>query len=199
MKRVFGHLGWSALVVASIAVVTLTGSDVDARRNKDGDRGGRRASTANATKPAQPTDKHPDTLAQDDLPKDEAAKEEVEILALGDGSERFWVAFEHDRMSIWADHMPADQLLDLLREYGGPSYSCFEPMTRPVTMSFVRVRMEAVLRKMLVGYNFAYYYEDGVLAHLRVLNFIPGRQYKVADPIVRRIDWTQDVLNSPSN
>lgn len=121
----------------------------------------------------------------------------LEILALGESDERFWVAFDEKRISIWANRMPADKLLQELEAYGGPTFTCFEKLTRPVTLSLVRVRMEDVLRKILDAYNFAYYYEDGRLAHVRVLNYVPGRQYKVADPIVARIDWTAEVLGTP--
>ena len=68
-------------------------------------------------------------------------------------------------------------------------------MTRPVTLSLIDVRMEDVLRRMLESYNFAYYYEDGRFAHVRILSFVPGRGYKVSSAIVSRIDWTRDVLS----
>jgi hypothetical protein len=123
--------------------------------------------------------------------------ESPEILALGEGDERFWVAFEDKYMSIWADHMPADKLLEHLESYGGPTQTSFEPLTRPVTLSLVRVRMEQVLRKMLGGYDTAYIYDEGRLAHVRILNYVPGTMYKVVDPIVSRLDWTEDVLRQP--
>jgi hypothetical protein len=121
---------------------------------------------------------------------------QVEILALGESSETFWVAFDDERISIWANRMPADKLLRELQAYGGPTFTCFEKLTRPVTLSLVWVRMEDVLRKMLDAYNFAYYYENGRLAHVRILNFIQGRRYKVASPVVTRVDWTAEVLGT---
>jgi len=129
-------------------------------------------------------------------PDPKAPERRTEILELGAGGERFWVAFADKRISIWANRMPADKLLEELRAYGGPTFTCFEPLTRPVTLSLVWVRMEDVLRKMFDAYNFAYYYEDGRLAHVRILNHVPGRNYKVADPVVTRLDWTQDVLGA---
>jgi hypothetical protein len=123
---------------------------------------------------------------------------QLEILALGEGSERFWVAFDDMRISIWANRMPADKLLWELKAYGGPTFTCFEKLTRPVTLSLVRGSMKDVLRKVLDAYNFAYYYENGRLAHVRILSYIPGRHYKVADPVVTRIDWTADVLGTSS-
>ncbi len=136
----------------------------------------------------------PSANASPPVARDESAGEAVEILTLGEGADRFWVAFDDDRISVWANRMPADQLLTALHEYGGPTYTCFEPLTRPITLSVIGVRMEDILRKIFDGYNFAYYYEEGRLAHARVLNYIPGRQYKASDPIVPRVDWTRDVL-----
>jgi hypothetical protein len=145
-----------------------------------------------------------DASAVEPTPKDTAppqtertdAAGQLEILALGEGNERFWVAFDDVRMSIWADRMPADKLLQELEAYGGPTFTCFERLTRPVTLSLVGVRMEDVLRKMLDAYNFAYYYKDGRVAHVRILNYIPGRRYKVADPVITRADWTANVLGT---
>ncbi|RMF24352.1 MAG: hypothetical protein D6760_03490, partial [Deltaproteobacteria bacterium] len=59
------------------------------------------------------------------------------------------------------------------------------------TLTMHRVTMEAVLRKMLVGYNYALHYRQGRIVHVRVLQTIPGRGYKVPPPVETRAHWME--------
>jgi hypothetical protein len=163
----------SALAVAAVLVGT-TG----AAQERPGD-----VSGAEAPRGAETTD--PDALGRRD----------PAMLTFGTAPEQFWLVRHGARLSIWADHMPADKLLTELQSIGGPKFSVKEPLTRPVTLSLHRVTIEDLLRKVLDGYNFALYYERGHLAHVNVLLMMPGRSYKVASPIESRVSWTRRALS----
>ncbi len=118
-----------------------------------------------------------------------SAAAEPEILELGEGAERFWVVDHGDRISIYAKAVSASTILDALKPLGGPTYTSFEPLTRPVTLTLHRARMEDVLRKMLDGYSYAYRYRGGRIVHVRVLPLIAGRHYKTAPAVETREQW----------
>lgn len=168
--------------------VVLLGAGMAAKPTAAADRGSNRAKRP----PPGPT------LELEDAPEGREAPAADELLVFGDAPEQFWLVQHGNLLSIWCDHMPADKLLEELRAIGGPTFSSKQPLTRPVTLSFHRARLEDVLRKMLDGFNFAYYYEDGRLAHVKVLEMIPGRSYKVASPVESRSQWTQRVFSSPN-
>jgi hypothetical protein len=169
----------------------------------------RKANKNGRPRPAQQTGEanegnaRPDSAAAPSAPEPEPAaasepESEPELQTFGSPPEQFWlVQHDGDLLSIWCDHMPADKLLEELRAIGGPTFSSKQPLTRPVTLSFHRARIEEVLRKMLDGFNFAYYYENGRLAHVKVLEMIPGRGYKVASPVESRSQWTRRVFARP--
>jgi len=115
----------------------------------------------------------------------------AEIHRFGTGDQRVEVALHDGLISIYAAKVPADVVLDDLRELGGPTYSSIEPLTRPVTVTVHRATMEAVLRKMLVGYNYALHYRNGRIVHVRVLMPIPGMGYKVPPPVETRSHWLE--------
>jgi hypothetical protein len=96
-----------------------------------------------------------------------------------------------DRISIYAERVAADFILDELRAVGGPTYASLEPLTRPVTLTLHGVSIETMLRRMLEGYNYSLHYENGRLAHVRVLHMMPGRGYKVTDAIETLSEWTR--------
>ncbi|RMD84291.1 MAG: hypothetical protein D6815_04545 [Candidatus Dadabacteria bacterium] len=107
----------------------------------------------------------------------------------GSGEEAVEVSLHGKLISIYADHVPADVILDYLRQLGGPTYSSIEPLTRPVTLTLHRVTMERMLEVMLWGYNYALEYRDGRIAHVRVLRMVPGRSYRVRSPVETRSEW----------
>ncbi len=115
----------------------------------------------------------------------------AEIHRFGAGDQRVEVALHDGLISIYAAKVPADVVLDDLRELGGPTYSSIEPLTRPVTVTMHRATMEAVLRKMLVGYNYALHYRNGRVVHVRVLMPVPGMGYKVPPPVETRSHWLE--------
>lgn len=121
-------------------------------------------------------------VADDHRPK-------IQTLDAG-GQPVYLVDHDGDRLSLYAENVQLDALLEALEAAGGPSWSSREPLIRPVTMTVHAQRIEDVLRRLLDGYSFTYHYDErGRLERVRVLAIIPGRPYKTPPALESRSYW----------
>lgn len=118
------------------------------------------------------------------------------VQTFGSGAETFYFVDHGKRVSIWVRQVPADKLLEELGPWGGPTFTSHEPFTRPVTFALNRVKIEEVFRRMLDGYNFAYYYERDRVSHIKIIGSIPGRVYKTPKVIMPKDDWEDLVFGN---
>jgi len=129
-----------------------------------------------------------------------AVAEGSEIRTFGDVDGTSFRFVDHGKtISIYAVRVGADFILDELQAVGGPTYGSLEPLTRPVTLTLHEVPVEMMMRRMLDGYNYTLQYKDGRLSHVRVMHMIPGRNYKVVDPIESLAEWTRRETDSTAN
>jgi hypothetical protein len=129
-----------------------------------------------------------------------ASAEGGDIRTFGDPGGTSFRFVDHGKtVSIYAVRVPADFILDELKAVGGPTYRSMEPLTRPVTLTLHDVPIETMMRQMLDGYNYTLLYEDGRLSQVRVMHMIPGRSYKVFDPVETLSEWTRRETHLPAD
>lgn len=109
----------------------------------------------------------------------------------GEGSTAVLVVEHGERLSIYANSVSADEVLEELVAIGGPTFTTVTPLTRPVTLTMHRVRWEDILRKMLQGYSYTITYKGGRIAHVHVMQQIAGRNYKTPPAVESRERWTR--------
>jgi len=114
-----------------------------------------------------------------------------EILTYGTGTATTYLVDHGDSVSIYAEKVPTDTLIEHMRAVGGPTIESLEPVTRPVTLTMHRARMEEVLRRMLGGYSFTYHYKGGRIANVIVVGTIEGHQHIAPSALVSRAQWTR--------
>jgi len=117
----------------------------------------------------------------------------------GEGDSAILVVEHGELLSLYANHVGADEVLDRLQEIGGPTYSTVTPLTRPVTLTVHKVRWEDILRKMLQGHSYSITYKGGRVAHVHVMRQITGRNYKTPPAVESRDQWTRIELGPISD
>ena len=125
-----------------------------------------------------------------------AAAAELEILSFGSGSSEINVVLDGDKLSLFANQVSADLVLRHLKAVGGPTYSSLEPLTRPINLSLHGVTWEAMLRRMLMGYNCSFHYKGSRVDHVRILHLTPTRPYKTPRLLQSRAEWTRQEQDS---
>ena len=125
-----------------------------------------------------------------------AAAGELKILSFGSGSSEINVVLDGDKLSLFANQVSADLVMRHLRAVGGPTYSSLEPLTRPINLSLHGVTWEAMLRRMLMGYNLSFHYKGSRVDHVRILHLTPTRPYKTPRLLQSRAEWTRQEQDS---
>ncbi len=109
----------------------------------------------------------------------------------GEGAASVLVVEHGELLSIYANSVAANDVLDELQAIGGPSYATVTPLTRPVTLTMHKVRWEDILRKMLQGHSYTISYKGGRVSHVHVMQMITGINYKTPPAVESRERWTR--------